>query len=145
MDGTRKANEGADASIWKDVVPLQKEDEDAYFVGKVAVNFCIIICLLTVRFIRPNPHRKLVPRRKKRSSWKLTPGSIVLIAVVVVVAEVVTGEVIGHVGGAGADAVVPGVVANLPPLPSMSTIRLPFLRCLEVYWFMAGYKNGRQL
>ncbi|TFK41115.1 hypothetical protein BDQ12DRAFT_720825 [Crucibulum laeve] len=32
---TRKANEGADANIWKDVVPLSKnEEEDAYFVGK---------------------------------------------------------------------------------------------------------------
>lgn len=35
LEGTRKANEGADANIWKDVVPLQKEEEDAYFVGKV--------------------------------------------------------------------------------------------------------------
>jgi len=34
LEGTRKANEGADANIWKDVVPLQKEEEDAYFVGK---------------------------------------------------------------------------------------------------------------
>jgi plasminogen activator inhibitor 1 RNA-binding protein len=36
LESTRKANEGADASIWKDVVPLKKgdEDEDAYFVGK---------------------------------------------------------------------------------------------------------------
>ncbi|RDB29680.1 hypothetical protein Hypma_015481 [Hypsizygus marmoreus] len=34
LEGTRQANEGADASIWKDVVPLQKEGEDAYFVGK---------------------------------------------------------------------------------------------------------------
>ncbi|KAF8237810.1 hypothetical protein L208DRAFT_1457127, partial [Tricholoma matsutake] len=35
LEATRKANEGADANIWKDVVPLQKEDEDAYFVGKI--------------------------------------------------------------------------------------------------------------
>jgi len=34
LEGTRQANEGADASIWKDAVPLQKEEEDAYFVGK---------------------------------------------------------------------------------------------------------------
>jgi len=34
LEGTRKANEGADANIWKDVVPLQKEEEDTYFVGK---------------------------------------------------------------------------------------------------------------
>jgi plasminogen activator inhibitor 1 RNA-binding protein len=37
LEGTRKANEGADANIWKDVVPLQKEDDDAYFVGKVGI------------------------------------------------------------------------------------------------------------
>lgn len=35
LEATRQANEGADANIWKDVVPLQKEEEDAYFVGKV--------------------------------------------------------------------------------------------------------------
>lgn len=35
LENTRKANEGADANIWKDVVPLSKnEEEDAYFVGK---------------------------------------------------------------------------------------------------------------
>ncbi|KAF8898694.1 hypothetical protein BD779DRAFT_1666490 [Infundibulicybe gibba] len=35
LEGTRKANEGADANIWKDVVPLSKnEDEEAYFAGK---------------------------------------------------------------------------------------------------------------
>lgn len=31
---TRKANEGADGNIWKDVVPLSKGEGDAYFVGK---------------------------------------------------------------------------------------------------------------
>ncbi|KAK7463615.1 hypothetical protein VKT23_006958 [Stygiomarasmius scandens] len=31
---TRKANEGTDGNIWKDVVPLEKSGEDAYFVGK---------------------------------------------------------------------------------------------------------------
>ncbi|KAJ7181707.1 hypothetical protein C8R43DRAFT_941502 [Mycena crocata] len=35
LEGVRKANEGADANIWKDVVALEKSDEDAYFVGKV--------------------------------------------------------------------------------------------------------------
>ncbi|KIK06952.1 hypothetical protein K443DRAFT_673841 [Laccaria amethystina LaAM-08-1] len=35
LENTRKANEGADANIWKDVVPLAKnEEENAYFVGK---------------------------------------------------------------------------------------------------------------
>lgn len=35
LENTRKANEGADANIWKDVVPLSKnEEENAYFVGK---------------------------------------------------------------------------------------------------------------
>jgi plasminogen activator inhibitor 1 RNA-binding protein len=35
LEGVRKANEGADANIWKDVVALEKSEEDAYFVGKV--------------------------------------------------------------------------------------------------------------
>jgi plasminogen activator inhibitor 1 RNA-binding protein len=36
LEATRAANEGADASIWKDVVELKKGDnESAYFVGKV--------------------------------------------------------------------------------------------------------------
>ena len=36
LENTRKANEGADDNIWKDAVPLAKnEEEDAYFVGKV--------------------------------------------------------------------------------------------------------------
>lgn len=35
LENTRKANEGADDNIWKDAVPLAKnEEEDAYFVGK---------------------------------------------------------------------------------------------------------------
>ncbi|KAJ6604698.1 hypothetical protein DFH09DRAFT_1300876 [Mycena vulgaris] len=34
LEGVRKANEGADANIWKDAVALEKSDEDAYFVGK---------------------------------------------------------------------------------------------------------------
>lgn len=35
LEGARQANEGADANIWKDVVPLQKEEGEAYFAGKV--------------------------------------------------------------------------------------------------------------
>lgn len=36
LEAVRKANEGADDNIWKDAVPIQKnEEEDAYFVGKV--------------------------------------------------------------------------------------------------------------
>lgn len=42
LENTRKANEGADANIWKDVVPLSKnEEENAYFVGKVILLVCI--------------------------------------------------------------------------------------------------------
>lgn len=37
LEGIRKANEGADDSIWKDVVALKKGEEDAYFAGKVCV------------------------------------------------------------------------------------------------------------
>jgi plasminogen activator inhibitor 1 RNA-binding protein len=32
---TRKANEGAGDSLWKDVIPVQKSDEEAYFATKV--------------------------------------------------------------------------------------------------------------
>jgi len=35
LENTRKANEGASDDLWKDAVPLAKnEEEDAYFVGK---------------------------------------------------------------------------------------------------------------
>lgn len=34
LENTRIANEGADGNIWKDVVPLEKSEEDSYFVGK---------------------------------------------------------------------------------------------------------------
>lgn len=39
LESTRQANEGADANIWKDVVPLEKVVEDAYFVGKACAYF----------------------------------------------------------------------------------------------------------
>jgi hypothetical protein len=32
---TRKANEGADDTLWKDAIPVQKTDEEAYFATKV--------------------------------------------------------------------------------------------------------------
>lgn len=36
LDNTRKANEGADGDIWKDAVPLTKDEEkESYFIGKV--------------------------------------------------------------------------------------------------------------
>ncbi|KAI4528788.1 hypothetical protein K523DRAFT_366995 [Schizophyllum commune Tattone D] len=34
LEGVRQANEGADNNIWEGAVPLQKPEEDAYFVGK---------------------------------------------------------------------------------------------------------------
>jgi plasminogen activator inhibitor 1 RNA-binding protein len=35
----RKANEGVDDNIWKDVVPLKKDEEgNSYFVGKVIIS-----------------------------------------------------------------------------------------------------------
>ncbi|KAJ7038151.1 hypothetical protein C8F04DRAFT_1179844 [Mycena alexandri] len=34
LEGIRKANEGADANIWKDVVALDKGEEESYFAGK---------------------------------------------------------------------------------------------------------------
>jgi len=39
LDGPRKANEGVDDNIWKDVVPLKKDEEgNSYFVGKVIIS-----------------------------------------------------------------------------------------------------------
>ena len=38
LEGVRRANEGGDDSLWKDVVPLQRSDEDTYFVGKVSIS-----------------------------------------------------------------------------------------------------------
>lgn len=43
LEGTRQANEGSDAAIWKDAVPLSKEGEDAYFVGKVECPFQLFL------------------------------------------------------------------------------------------------------
>lgn len=38
LENTRKANEGAGDDLWKDTVPLQKnEEEEAYFLGKVCL------------------------------------------------------------------------------------------------------------
>ncbi|KAL1738098.1 hypothetical protein HDZ31DRAFT_70394, partial [Schizophyllum fasciatum] len=34
LEGVRQANEGADDNIWEGAVPLEKQEEDAYFVGK---------------------------------------------------------------------------------------------------------------
>ena len=42
LENTRKANEGASDDLWKDAVPLSKnEEEDAYFVGKVCLFFSL--------------------------------------------------------------------------------------------------------
>lgn len=42
LEGVRQANEGGDDSLWKDAVPLQRnDDEDAYFVGKVSISFTL--------------------------------------------------------------------------------------------------------
>ena len=43
LENTRKANEGAGDDLWKDAIPLSKnEEEDAYFVGKVRLSFFAI-------------------------------------------------------------------------------------------------------
>jgi len=44
IEAVRRANEGADESQWKDIVPLSKEKEDEnYFVGKVRHFFFTLI------------------------------------------------------------------------------------------------------
>ena len=55
LENTRKANEGASDDLWKDAVPLSKnEEEDAYFVGKVC----------HFPFFLPSPSTDLVPKSK---------------------------------------------------------------------------------
>ena len=64
LESTRQANEGSDATIWKDVVPLSKEGEDAYFVGKVEcpsqsfVRHRLILLLDQVRPQGPRQERR---------------------------------------------------------------------------------------
>ncbi|KAF7339430.1 HABP4-PAI-RBP1 domain-containing protein [Mycena sanguinolenta] len=43
LEGVRKANEGADADLWKGAVALEKPEEDAYFAGKVGFSWYHII------------------------------------------------------------------------------------------------------
>lgn len=135
LEATRKANEGADANIWKDVVPLQKEDEDAYFVGKVGV-LIIPPCspsLWSSCVCRSRQRQKLVPRRKKRSFWKSRHGSNVLIVVVVVVAEVIGGVTEDGTGVVVVAVAVQEVAARMLTALSMLMMQQPSLPCLEFH------------
>lgn len=35
LDDVRKANEGADESLWKEATKLDKQEEDVFFAGRV--------------------------------------------------------------------------------------------------------------
>ena len=64
LENTRKANEGASDDLWKDAVPLSKnEEEDAYFVGKVSHFF--FFCYLST---------DLVPKVQVRSQGSSQKG-----------------------------------------------------------------------
>ena len=67
LENTRKANEGADANIWKDVVPLSKnEEENAYFVGKVIFLVCI-----TLSASKPVHQSKNAPKPRAKKEDKV--------------------------------------------------------------------------
>ena len=67
LENTRKANEGADANIWKDVVPLSKnEEENAYFVGKVIFLICI-----TFSASKPAHQSKNAPKPRAKKEEKV--------------------------------------------------------------------------
>lgn len=121
LEGTRQANEGADANIWKDVVPLQKEEEDAYFVGKVRQPVYCTLFRLPFFLCRANPHPRPVPRRRRKYSSRSRRASTAPTVVAGdAAAEEETVEAT-ELGVAHAAAVVaPGVDAR-PPLSTSTT------------------------
>lgn len=131
LEGTRPANEGADTNIWKDVVPLQKEEGDAYFVGKVKLFLPLYKIPSQLFDPRASQLPRFAPRKMKRSSLKLMHDSIVptvvAVAVVVVAVTGATEDVVVSV-----DAVDLGVAGSPTPLPSMLMIKLPSRPCLEI-------------
>lgn len=132
LEGTRQANEGADANIWKDVVPLQKEEEDAYFVGKVRQPVYIATLVRLPILCRANPHPRRAPRRRRKYSSRSRRASTAPTVVAGdAAAEEETVEATELVVAHAVAAVAPGVDAR-PPL-SMSTIPPPSPPCPERY------------
>ena len=133
LENTRKANEGADANIWKDVVPLSKnEEENAYFVGKVIFLICITFSAHLNLPISPRTRINPVRRKKKKYSSKsmrvLSVQIVVGVEGVVVVIVEVTAETEAVVVVA---VVVQGAAARMVTPPSMSTIKLLSRPCLK--------------
>ena len=85
----RKANEGADDSIWKDAVPLSKNNEEEYFTGKVRIHsFCPPIETPAHVYLishRPSPLPSSAQREARRSTSR---SMLALIALSAAVADV---------------------------------------------------------
>lgn len=107
LEGTRKVSDDS----WKDVVPLQKEGEDTYFVGKVVHHLRFISYhFLTAHFrVKQLPRR--APRRKKRFSLRSTPGLSVLLAAALPVAEIAVAAAVAEVNEEVNEVVAEVVVA----------------------------------
>lgn len=140
LDGTRKANDGADS--WKDVVPLEKAAEDTYFVGKVRSYLFLFISVLDIHAnLRAKQYPKLGPRRKKRSLSKSRLVSTVLLVEVHVVVVVVVNEVLEELAVVVEEATDLLVAVELHQ-PSMSMIRPLSHRCLDLHYCELVLKNS---
>ena len=119
---TRKANEGADDSLWKDAVQVQKGDEEeAYFAAKVyLLAFYVRIGPHSHHFSSPSPRLKLAPKRKRRSSSRLTLGLNAQTVVVVADAVAVT-EAKEDPAGAGDAVMVEAAEEVVLTAPNRST------------------------
>jgi hypothetical protein len=128
LEGVRKANEGADDTIWKDAIPLKKE-ESALFVGKVRLS-SIYRTFGRIINVHSRPSRPIrhVPRRRRRYFSRSTLTSSVLPGVDEAVAVT---EVIGPSAAAAvvvADQDVPTALR-----PSMSMTRPLSRHCLDLF------------
>lgn len=62
---TRKANEGADDTLWKDAIPVQKDEGAAYFAAKVHPKLHFL-CPLVLTFVFPQPKSAPKARTEKK-------------------------------------------------------------------------------
>ena len=146
LEGIRKANEGAD-DIWRGAVPLSKnEGEGSYYVGKACTFYIGYSYRISLQSCRQKVPRRLVPRRKKRSTSRSKLVSIVRSVVAVVdvaivaivdvatVATVVTVDVVTVSEDMGVVVVAESLDARIPTdllLLSMSMTKPPSLLWLE--------------
>jgi hypothetical protein len=130
LEGIRKANEGADHELWKDVIELKKDEtKDAYFVGKVC-NLILWFCPdFWYSFFRVKPRLNLGPRRRRKSTSRSTQPSLDLnvadagdgVAEVAVAATEVTEAVVVE----ALDAVHPEAVRMDPTIPPSAWMTRP--------------------